>query len=81
MAQVAGRVGSGLRSSYAGIQVTVFGARGRMGRFVAHDLGRVVDRNSIAVLRDEFLAAARILQDNGNPLLKLLQPYNGKGNK
>ena len=41
MAQVAGRVGSGLRSSYAGIQVTVFGARGRMGRFVAHDLGRV----------------------------------------
>ena len=48
---------------------------------LAHDLGRVVDRNSIAVLRDEFLAAARILQDNGNPLLKLLQPYNGKGNK
>jgi uncharacterized protein YbjT (DUF2867 family) len=41
MSAISGRVGSGLRSSYAGLQVTVFGARGRMGRYVAHDLGRV----------------------------------------
>jgi len=44
-----------------------------------HDLGRVVDRNSIAVLRDEFLAAARILRDNPNPIPKLFAPYSGEG--
>eukprot|EP00894_Picocystis_sp_ML_P002665 jgi/Pico_ML_1/53182/g3780.t1 len=40
-----------------------------------HDLGRVVDRNSISALRDEFVRAAKILRDEEDPLPKLFQPY------
>ena len=41
MALSAQRVGSGLRSSWSGLQVTVFGSRGRLGSYVAHELGRM----------------------------------------
>jgi DNA polymerase sigma len=34
---------------------------------VTHDLGRVVDRHSIRVLRDEFKRAAKILRQDPNP--------------
>mmetsp|Transcript_130 Transcript_130/g.427 ORF Transcript_130/g.427 Transcript_130/m.427 type:complete len:505 (+) Transcript_130:1226-2740(+) len=40
-----------------------------------HDLGRVVDRNSISALRDEFVRAAKILRDEEDPLPKLFEPY------
>ena len=42
---------------------------------LAHDLGRVVDRTSIRVLRDEFIAAYSVVLNNPNPLPKLLAPY------
>jgi len=42
---------------------------------LAHDLGRVVDRTSIRVLRDEFIAAYSVALNNPNPLPKLLAPY------
>ncbi|CAL9237060.1 unnamed protein product [Arabidopsis halleri] len=51
----------------------------------SHDLGRVVDKFSIRVLREEFERAARIMHQEPNPCAKLFEPYipgdnNGQGN-
>ncbi|KAI4356853.1 hypothetical protein L6164_000840 [Bauhinia variegata] len=40
-----------------------------------HDLGRVVDKYSIKVLREEFERAAEIMQYDPNPCVKLFEPY------
>ncbi|KAL5796318.1 hypothetical protein ACOSQ2_001138 [Xanthoceras sorbifolium] len=40
-----------------------------------HDLGRVVDKFSIKVLREEFERAADIMQYDPNPCVKLFEPY------
>ncbi|KAM7512054.1 hypothetical protein LguiB_010929 [Lonicera macranthoides] len=42
---------------------------------VTHDLGRVVDKYSIRVLREEFERAAEILQYDPDPCTVLFQPY------
>ncbi|KAL3381281.1 hypothetical protein AABB24_001420 [Solanum stoloniferum] len=42
---------------------------------VSHDLGRVVDKFSIRVLREEFERAAEIIQYDPNPCVKLFEPY------
>lgn len=42
---------------------------------ITHDLGRVVDRNSIRVLRDEFKRAAKILHQDSNPATALFEPF------
>ncbi|KAG0560845.1 hypothetical protein M758_9G018100 [Ceratodon purpureus] len=42
---------------------------------ITHDLGRVVDRHSIRVLRDEFKRAARILRQGPNPAVALFEPF------
>ncbi|KAL9434995.1 hypothetical protein AB3S75_021290 [Citrus x aurantiifolia] len=42
---------------------------------VTHDLGRVVDKFSIKVLREEFERAAEIMQHDPNPCVKLFEPY------
>ncbi|KAI9110153.1 hypothetical protein K1719_019194 [Acacia pycnantha] len=42
---------------------------------LSHDLGRVVDKSSIKVLREEFERAADILQYDSNPCVKLFEPY------
>lgn len=42
---------------------------------VSHDLGRVVDKYSIKVLREEFERAADIMQYDPNPCVKLFEPY------
>ena len=42
---------------------------------VSHDLGRVVDKRSIGVLRDEFERAERILSSDAQPLEALFAPY------
>ncbi|XP_011069389.1 UTP:RNA uridylyltransferase 1-like [Sesamum indicum] len=42
---------------------------------VSHDLGRVVDKYSIRVLREEFERAAEIMQNDPNPFLTLFEPY------
>lgn len=42
---------------------------------VSHDLGRVVDKRSIKVLREEFERAADIMQYDPNPCVKLFEPY------
>jgi len=42
---------------------------------VSHDLGRVVDKLSIRVLREEFERAAEILQYDPDPCTALFQPY------
>ncbi|KAL3517055.1 hypothetical protein ACH5RR_023957 [Cinchona calisaya] len=42
---------------------------------ISHDLGRVVDKSSIRVLREEFERAAEIMQDDPNPCVKLFEPY------
>ncbi|MCD7467620.1 hypothetical protein HAX54_005163 [Datura stramonium] len=42
---------------------------------VSHDLGRVVDKFSIRVLREEFERAAEIMQYAPNPCVKLFEPY------
>ncbi|CAL1356941.1 unnamed protein product [Linum trigynum] len=42
---------------------------------VSHDLGRVVDKFSIRVLREEFERAADIMQHDSNPCGTLFQPY------
>lgn len=42
---------------------------------VSHDLGRVVDKRSIRVLREEFERAAEIMQYDPNPCVKLFEPY------
>ncbi|KAL2337418.1 hypothetical protein Fmac_011864 [Flemingia macrophylla] len=41
----------------------------------SHDLGRVVDKHSIKVLREEFERAAEIMQFDPNPCIKLFEPY------
>ncbi|CAN7138381.1 unnamed protein product [Brassica rapa subsp. narinosa] len=50
----------------------------------SHDLGRVVDKFSIRVLREEFERAAKIMHQDPNPCAKLFEPYvpgddNGNG--
>ncbi|RRT58798.1 hypothetical protein B296_00046292 [Ensete ventricosum] len=42
---------------------------------ISHDLGRVVDKFSIKILREEFERAADILQYDANPGVTLFQPY------
>ncbi|ERM96556.1 UTP:RNA uridylyltransferase 1 [Amborella trichopoda] len=42
---------------------------------ISHDLGRIVDRHSINVLRDEFRRAADILRYDPNPSVTLFEPY------
>ncbi|XP_030535287.1 UTP:RNA uridylyltransferase 1 [Rhodamnia argentea] len=42
---------------------------------VSHDLGRVVDKFSIKVLREEFERAAEIMQYDLNPCVTLFEPY------
>lgn len=42
---------------------------------ITHDLGRVVDKRSIKVLREEFERAAEIMQFDLNPCVKLFEPY------
>lgn len=42
---------------------------------ISHDLGRVVDKYSIKVLREEFERAADIMQYDQNPFVKLFEPY------
>lgn len=42
---------------------------------VSHDLGRVVDRFSIRVLREEFERAAEIMHRDPNPSVRLFEPY------
>jgi len=41
----------------------------------SHDLGRVVDKYSIKILREEFERAADILQYDSNPSVTLFEPY------
>ncbi|GLT51890.1 hypothetical protein SLA2020_252650 [Shorea laevis] len=41
----------------------------------SHDLGRVVDKFSIRVLRGEFERAAEIMQYDPNPCVTLFEPY------
>ncbi|RRT52557.1 hypothetical protein B296_00007176 [Ensete ventricosum] len=41
----------------------------------SHDLGRVVDRRSIKILREEFERAAHILQYDPNLCVTLFEPY------
>ncbi|KAH6779808.1 hypothetical protein C2S52_011045 [Perilla frutescens var. hirtella] len=41
----------------------------------SHDLGRVVDKYSIRVLREEFERAAEIMQYDTNPCVTLFEPY------
>ncbi|KAL9289870.1 hypothetical protein ACSQ67_024359 [Phaseolus vulgaris] len=41
----------------------------------SHDLGRVVDKYSIKVLREEFERAAEVMQNDPNPCFKLFEPY------
>lgn len=43
---------------------------------VSHDLGRVVDKFSIKVLREEFERAAEIMQYDPNPGVTLFKPYS-----
>lgn len=42
---------------------------------LTHDLGRVVDKASIRVLREEFERAAEIMQYDPDPCVTLFQPY------
>ncbi|GAV76666.1 PAP_assoc domain-containing protein [Cephalotus follicularis] len=42
---------------------------------ISHDLGRVVDKYSIKVLREEFERAAHIMQDSPHPCESLFEPY------
>uniref|UniRef100_A0A061SDQ2 Nucleotidyltransferase family protein n=1 Tax=Tetraselmis sp. GSL018 TaxID=582737 RepID=A0A061SDQ2_9CHLO len=46
---------------------------------VTHDLGRVVDRASSSVLREEFKRAAEILSQSPNPLPELFEPFKQGG--
>ncbi|XP_038972330.1 uncharacterized protein LOC103710680 isoform X4 [Phoenix dactylifera] len=41
----------------------------------SHDLGRIVDKHSIKILREEFERAADILQYDPNPSVTLFEPY------
>lgn len=40
-----------------------------------HDLGRVVDKFSIKVLREEFERAAEVMQHDPTPWITLFEPY------
>ena len=42
---------------------------------ISHDLGRVVDKFSIKVLREEFERAAFIMQHDPDPCVTLFEPY------
>ncbi|KAF6160351.1 hypothetical protein GIB67_019120 [Kingdonia uniflora] len=42
---------------------------------ISHDLGRVVDKYTIKVLREEFERAANVLQYDRNPCVTLFDPY------
>uniref|UniRef100_A0A6V7QUA9 RNA uridylyltransferase n=1 Tax=Ananas comosus var. bracteatus TaxID=296719 RepID=A0A6V7QUA9_ANACO len=42
---------------------------------ITHDLGRVVDKFSIKILREEFERAANILQYDPKPTVTLFEPY------
>jgi hypothetical protein len=42
---------------------------------ISHDLGRVVDKFTIKILREEFERAANILQFDPNPSVTLFEPY------
>ncbi|PPS03403.1 hypothetical protein GOBAR_AA17263 [Gossypium barbadense] len=42
---------------------------------VSHDLGRVVDKFSIKVLREVFERAADVIQYDPNPWIILFEPY------
>ncbi|KAG6487923.1 hypothetical protein ZIOFF_056661 [Zingiber officinale] len=42
---------------------------------ISHDLGRVVDKYSIKILREEFERAADIMQYDPTPTVTLFQPY------
>ncbi|CAI5483704.1 unnamed protein product [Closterium sp. Yama58-4] len=42
---------------------------------LSHDLGRVVDRASIRVLRDEFHRAAKLMRHDPEPYVTLFEPY------
>ncbi|KAF8380367.1 hypothetical protein HHK36_027852 [Tetracentron sinense] len=42
---------------------------------ISHDLGRVVDKYSIKVLREEFERAANIMQYDPDPCAMLFEPY------
>ncbi|OEL21667.1 UTP:RNA uridylyltransferase 1 [Dichanthelium oligosanthes] len=46
----------------------------------AHDLGRVVDRQTIRILREEFERAAAKLQNDDDPCVTLFEPYDDYGN-
>ncbi|KAM0830967.1 hypothetical protein ACQ4PT_065865 [Festuca glaucescens] len=41
-----------------------------------HDLGRVVDRQTIRIIREEFERAAAVLQHSDDPCATLFEPYN-----
>ncbi|RCV05745.1 hypothetical protein SETIT_1G108100v2 [Setaria italica] len=41
-----------------------------------HDLGRVVDRQTLRILREEFERAAGVLQYNDDPCVTLFEPYD-----
>ncbi|CAM0947488.1 unnamed protein product [Alopecurus aequalis] len=41
-----------------------------------HDLGRVVDRQTITIIREEFERAAAVLQHDDDPCTALFKPYN-----
>lgn len=40
-----------------------------------HDLGRVVDRQTIRILREEMERAASVLQHDDDPCVTLFEPY------
>lgn len=42
---------------------------------ITHDLGRVVDKFTIKILREEFERAANILQFDSDPSITLFEPY------
>ena len=42
---------------------------------ISHDLGRIVDKFTIKILREEFERAANILQFDPNPSITLFEPY------
>ncbi|TYH07101.1 hypothetical protein ES288_A08G206300v1 [Gossypium darwinii] len=42
---------------------------------ISHDLGQMVDKFSIKVLRKEFERAANVMQHDPNPWITLFEPY------
>ncbi|PPS04247.1 hypothetical protein GOBAR_AA16416 [Gossypium barbadense] len=42
---------------------------------VSHDLGRVVDKFSIKILREEFERVTNVMQYDPNPWITLFEPY------